>query len=177
MFRLFVAIRPPSPMRDALIDLMDGVRNARWQDDEQLHLTLRFIGEVDRHCAADVAAALGSIHHPAFELALKGVGNFSRRGRAHALWAGVTPEEELRSLQKKIERALQSAGLPPEHRAFHPHVTLARLGGSAGPVDEFVAVNSGFASEPFPVTNFHLFESELSAQGASYSILETYRLD
>jgi RNA 2',3'-cyclic 3'-phosphodiesterase len=176
MFRLFVAVRPPRAVRDALFDLMDGVRNARWQDDEQLHLTLRFIGGVDRHCAADVAAALGTIHHPSFDLALKGVGSFSRRGRAHALWAGVALDEELRSLQKKIERALQSAGLSPEHRAFHPHVTLARLSGSAGAIDEFIAVNSGFASKPFPVANFHLFESELSAQGASYSIVETYRL-
>ena len=57
MHRLFVALRPPVPVRDHLLDLMHGVEGARWQSDDQLHLTLRFIGEVDRHQASDIAAA------------------------------------------------------------------------------------------------------------------------
>ena len=65
MVRLFVALRPPPAIRDMLADAMDGVPQARWQDDEQLHLTLRFIGEVDRPVAEDIAAALGQVHAPA----------------------------------------------------------------------------------------------------------------
>jgi len=74
MHRLFVAIRPPQPIRQALLSLMGSVANARWQNDEQLHLTLRFIGEVDRHQAEDIAAILGSVHHPALEIGLEQVG-------------------------------------------------------------------------------------------------------
>jgi 2'-5' RNA ligase len=67
MHRLFVAIRPPEFVRLQLLDLMEGVRGARWSDEDQLHLTLRFIGEVDRHVADDVHAALGSVRQPPFE--------------------------------------------------------------------------------------------------------------
>mgnify|MGYP001113377463 CR=1 FL=1 len=61
--RLFVALRPPRPIRARLIAAMHGISGARWQDDDQLHLTLRFIGEVDRHRAEDIAAALGALAH------------------------------------------------------------------------------------------------------------------
>src|SRR3546814_13338186 len=93
MHRLFVAIRPPRPVRELLLDVMGGVRGARWQSDDQLHLTLRFIGEVDRHLAEDLHAALGAIHHPRFEIALSGIGSFERRGQPETLWAGVRSEE------------------------------------------------------------------------------------
>src|SRR3546814_1491418 len=68
MHRLFVALEPPAAVRHQLLDLMGGIANARWQTEAQLHLTLRFIGEVDRHRAEDVAAALGGIHHRRFEI-------------------------------------------------------------------------------------------------------------
>src|SRR3546814_9956827 len=80
--RLFVALRPPRPVRTALIAAMHGIAAARWQSDEQLHLTLRFIGEVDRHRAEDVAAALGALHAPAVEARIAGVGVFERQGRS-----------------------------------------------------------------------------------------------
>ena len=79
MHRLFVAIRPPAAVREQLIDLMDNVAGARWQDDEQLHLTLRFIGEIDARQADDVAAALVQVHAPGFELALTGLGDCTDR--------------------------------------------------------------------------------------------------
>src|SRR5690349_2293988 len=111
MFRLFVAIRPPSEIRDRLLALMGGVRGARWQTDDQLHLTLRFIGEVDRRQAEDLDAALRSVWQPAFTLTLNGLGAFDRRGEPTALWAGVAPQEPLRSLHKKIDQAIVRAGL------------------------------------------------------------------
>src|SRR3546814_7637763 len=100
--RLFVALRPPRPVRTALIAAMHGIAAARWQSDEQLHLTLRFIGEVDRHRAEDVAAALGALHAPAVEARIAGVGVFERQGRPHMAWAGVEPlrsEEHTSELQ------------------------------------------------------------------------------
>lgn len=176
MHRLFVGIDPPEAIKDQLIDVMGGVAGARWQSDEQLHLTLRFIGEVDRHQANDVAAALASLHYPRFELRLAGVGTFDRRGQVKALWAGVTPHEALGGLNKKVDQAVVRAGVPPEPRAYHPHITLARINRDTGPLDGFVAAHGGLSSAPFAVDDFCLYESQLGAGGSIYTIVERYPL-
>lgn len=176
MHRLFVAIRPPPPVRALLLAAMGGVSGARWQSDAQLHLTLRFIGEVDRHAAGDIHAALGAIHHPRFEIALHGIGAFERRGQPEALWAGVAPHAPLKALHKKVDAALGRVGVAPDERAFLPHITLARLNRSSGPVGHLVEQSGGLASPPFTVADFALFESVLTPDGAVYSIVERYPL-
>jgi 2'-5' RNA ligase len=175
MHRLFVAIRPPRIIREKLLGLMGGVPGARWQDDEQLHLTLRFIGEVERHQAEDIATALGSLHHKSFEIALASVGSFGRRGKG-AVWAGVTPQDELKILHKKVDQACLRAGVDPDTRAYHPHITLARLGRSAGPVEPFLERWAGLTSETFAVDSICLYESRLGSEGASYTVAERYPL-
>jgi hypothetical protein len=92
MHRLFVAIRPPADVRNRLLDLMHGVPGLRWQDDGQLHLTLRFIGEVERPVAEDLAVELARVRFDPFPIELGGIGRFDRR-RGGALWAGVKPKE------------------------------------------------------------------------------------
>src|SRR6476661_7180911 len=104
MHRLFVAIRPPEQIRDLLIDAMDDSADFRWQDDEQLHLTLRFIGEVDRPLANDLADALAALRAEPMEVRVKGVGRFEQRNSG-ALWAGVEPKPPLAALAAKVERA------------------------------------------------------------------------
>ena len=175
--RLFIALRPPPQIRDRLIDLMDGVMGARWQDDDQLHLTLRYVGEIDRHRANDLAEALGSLHMPAFKIELTGTGVFERKGRPHLLWAGVAPNEALVRLQKKIERICQSVGLEAEHRKFMPHVTLARLNTSSGPVGAFLAQTGSVRFGSWQATSFGLFESHLREQGSLYIKTVDYPLD
>ncbi len=155
---------------------MGGISGARWQSDDQLHLTLRFIGEVDRHRAGDVHAALGAIHQPRFEIALNGIGAFDRRGWPDAVWAGVTPHEPLKALHKKVDAALARVGIEPDQRAFLPHITLARLKRSSGPVGNLLESSGGLASPPFTVDHFALFESDLTPDGAVYSIVERYPL-
>src|SRR6266404_2162392 len=100
MHRLFVALRPPEPIRDLLIDAMDDSPDFRWQDEEQLHLTLRFIGEVERPVAEDVAAALAEIRARLFEVRINGVGRFEQRSSG-ALWAGVEPRAPVAALAAK----------------------------------------------------------------------------
>ncbi|SMF68656.1 RNA 2',3'-cyclic phosphodiesterase [Allosphingosinicella indica] len=177
MHRLFVAIRPPRDIRAQLLSIMGGVSGARWQSDDQLHLTLRFVGEVDRHVAADVAAALGSIHHPRFSIALAGLGSFDKRGIRDNLWAGVAPHEPLKTLHNKVDQAVSRAGIAPDSRAFLPHITLARLNRASGPIDGFAEQNGGLASAPFEVDHFALYESTMTPEGAHYTIAERYRLD
>ena len=176
MHRLFVAIRPPEEVCDLLIDAMDDSADFRWQEDEQLHLTLRFIGEVDRPLADDLAAALARIHADRFELRVSGVGRFEQRS-AGALWAGVEPKEPVAALAAKVERVCQQAGLEPDHRAFHPHITLARWKGRRSrEVAAFLERARGLSSDPFEVAEFTLFESRLSRHGAHYEEVATYPL-
>jgi 2'-5' RNA ligase len=175
MHRLFVAIRPPEDVRETVLDLMEGQPNLRWQDDDQLHLTLRFVGEVERPVANDLAAALGQLRFDRFSLALDGVGKFERH-RNGVLWAGIMPREQVKALATKIERACQSAGLPPEHRAFHPHITLARWKGPAPKLPGFLELHAGLTSNPWEVSEFILYESRLGREGAHYEAVERYSL-
>jgi len=149
MHRLFVAIRPPEEIRDRLIDAMDDSPGLGWVKDDNLHLTLRFIGEIERPLADDTAAALAGVRHPRFTLAIAGIGRFDRRNGG-AGWAGVEPKAPVAALAAKIERACLAAGLPPERRAFHPHITLARWnrGASAAFADAFIARNRAIATPP-----------------------------
>jgi 2'-5' RNA ligase len=174
MHRLFVAIRPPADQRAHLLSLMTGVDTARWQSDDQLHLTLRFIGAVDRHGANDVADALGSIRFAPFDINLSGVGTFDRRGAVDTLWAGVKPRDPLAALHRKIDRACVSTGLHPEGRAYLPHITLARFGRTGGLVDPFLARHAALTGPSFRVTGFTLFESRLGQHGADYHPVEHY---
>jgi RNA 2',3'-cyclic 3'-phosphodiesterase len=176
MHRLFVAIRPPRDIRARLLHVMGGVSGARWQSDDQLHLTLRFIGEVEAHVADDVAAALASVHHPCFKIALHRIGSFERRGQSETLRAGVTPHDQLKALHRKVDQACQRAGLPPEGRAYTPHVTLARLKRGSGPLANLMETEGGLTSEPFEVDSFCLYESQLTPEGAVYTVVERYRL-
>jgi 2'-5' RNA ligase len=176
MHRLFVAIRPPEPIRDLLIDAMDDHLDFRWQDEAQLHLTLRFVGEVERPVAEDLAAALATIRATSFEVRILGVGRFEQRSSG-ALWAGLEPKAPLVALAAKVERACVAAGLAPERRAFHPHITLARWKGRRSrEVAAFLERAIALASEPFTIDSFDLFESHLSRHGAHYEEVEHYPL-
>jgi 2'-5' RNA ligase len=168
MHRLFVAIRPPEAIRDLLTDTMDAGADFRWQNDGQLHLTLRFVGEVDRPLANDLADALSRIRSAQVELRIAGLGHFEQRNSG-TIWAGVEPKPPLAALAAKVERICQSVGLEPERRAFHPHITLARWKGRrTQEVQAFLARSGGLSSDPFIISGFILFESRLSRHGAHY---------
>jgi 2'-5' RNA ligase len=174
--RLFVAIRPPEPIRDLLIDAMDDDPALGWVGEDNLHLTLRFIGDVERPLANDIAAALEQVRHRAFDLRISGVGRFEQRNGG-ALWAGVEPKKPVSELAAKVDRACVSAGLEPERRAFHPHITLARWSRrNADYARDFERRNGHLTSEPFPVDRFILFESHLSRHGAHYEEVAAFAL-
>ena len=174
--RLFVGLRPPPPIRDALIDLMEGVDNARWQDDDQLHLTLRYIGVVDTHAADELAERLRAASGPAFDLTIEGTGAFERKGVAHTLWAGIAPSEELNRLQQRVERICIAAGLEPEHRKYHPHITLARTNRATAPLAPFLARTAGLRLGPWTADSFILYESFLRPEGSVYEPVVRYPL-
>jgi 2'-5' RNA ligase len=176
--RLFVGIPLPEDVRARLGELKGGLHGARWVMPENLHLSLRFIGEVPGGDEADIDQALGTIEAPAFPLTLSELGFFDRRRRVHAVWAGVEKSEPLMRLHAKVEQALVHLGHEPEHRKFKPHVTLARMkNGSASEVGEFLEVQNGFNAGPFDVDGFTLFRSHLGHGGAHYQALAEYGLE
>jgi 2'-5' RNA ligase len=177
MIRLFVALALPQGVAESLLLLQGGVPGARWCEREQLHLTLRFIGEVDGRDAAAIDDALASFRAPQFTLELKGMGEFGGKN-PRSLWTGVRDVCAVEHLQRKIESALQRAGLPAEERKFVPHVTLARLRGS--PRDRVITFLSGhalYASPPFAVNAFILYSSQLTPNGSLYRAERSYALE
>ena len=177
MHRLFVALRPPPDVRAALLAAEGEVERARWQDEDQLHLTLRFVGDVDRHQADDLADALGSVSAPAFDLTVRGVGHFERKGRPTALWAALAPCAGLDLLAGRTERACRAAGLAPETRKFVPHVTLARLSGGATGAGGWLSRHGDLAAPIWPVDAFRLYESRMGSGGSVYTNLAEWPLD
>ena len=159
--RLFVAIELPQPLRDDLSDLAGGLSGADWVSPENLHLTLRFIGETPNPLADEVDLSLATLRGRALSIAFSGIGLFERSGRPTALWARVERCHALEHLQAKIETALQRAGLAPERRRFQPHVTLARVDGV--PPDRlasWVQARNLFRSGPHHFPRFTLFSSQ-----------------
>ena len=174
--RLFVAIPIPDAVAQGLLFMQSGVPGARWQTREQLHLTLRFIGEVDSRDADAIHDALSAISAPPFTIVLKGVGEFGGK-KPRALWAGVETSEALLHLQRKIETALQRIGLEAEPRKFTPHITLARLKATRpGAVMDYLVDHALYASAPFAVSAFVLYSSHLSPNGSLYRAEHSYRL-
>ena len=178
MIRLFVGISVPESIRERLAGLGGGVPGASWVNPENLHLTLRFIGEVENGLAEDIDAALLQLRAPGFALTLDGVGFFGKPGAARTLWAGIRKCDALMHLQGKVETAVRRAGLPAEERKFAPHITLARLKGAPVPrLQRFVEEHAAFLAGPFPVDRFILYSSFRSRSGAIYTPEADYPLD
>ena len=175
--RLFVALELPAEARTRLLQMATGLAGARWLPPENLHLTLRFVGEMPGHRAEDLDEALAALRGRGFSLQLSGVGVFEKAGRSQALWAGVERNQQLDHLQNKIEMAVQRAGFAPERRRFTPHVTLARLDQS--PPDKlagWVQAHNLLRAGPLPVGHFTLFSSLLAKDGAVYTAEVDYPL-
>ena len=177
MPRLFVALEIPGSVRERLALVQGGVPGARWIRPDNLHLSLRFIGEVDEHAAADLDVQLGRISASGFELKISDVGSFGPDRNPTVLWAGAPRCDRLQHLRDKVDRAVVAAGLKADDRRFKPHVTLARLkNGHRERVHRWLSDNAFLSTTPFPVDRFVLFRSHLNRDSASYESLAEYPL-
>lgn len=177
MIRLFIAIDIPEAIRMEVAGMGRSIPNARPVPVDQLHLTLKFIGEVEGAKFLDIQDALKEIFLPKFSLSLKGVGTFPPRGVPRVLWAGLEQAERTTALRNAIDRALAVLNIPRDKKRYTPHLTLARLRNSPiHDLQQFLAGNAFFQSSEFPVENFHLYRSRLTAKGAQHTIERTYPL-
>jgi 2'-5' RNA ligase len=175
--RLFVALAVPELVAQSLLRIAGGVPGARWQARDQLHLTVRFIGELDGRDAAMLDDALSGIVAPAFSLQLHGTGQFGNK-QPHTLWAGLRPNPALDHLQMKVDNAIRRVGQPHDAHKFMPHVTLARLRhAERDKVMEWLTHNALYTSDEFEVGAFHLYSSKLTSDGSIYRIEQDYPLE
>ncbi len=177
MPRLFIAVDIPESIKANLGTMAFGIPGAKWVAPEQLHLTVRFIGEVDGAIFRDIKNILDEVSMASFNLQLKGVGFFPPRGAPRVLWVGLEKNEPLLQLRKKIDTALMRLRIEPEGRKFSPHITLARL--KKSPVQKianFLSGNGLFSQEPFLVEDFKLYSSILSPKGAYHKVERIYPL-
>jgi RNA 2',3'-cyclic 3'-phosphodiesterase len=174
--RLFVALAVPDSVAQSLMLIQGGVPRARWQTREQMHLTLRFVGEVDGREAAMLDDALAGIHAPAFEMQLHAVGQFGNK-QPHALWAAARKHEMLDHLARKVDTAIRKVGQPQDAHKFMPHVTLARLRHpDLDKMREWLVQHALFTSDQFTVGAFCLYSSKLTSDGSIYAKEQDYPL-
>ena len=177
MIRLFAAIAIPEDIGQGLVRRQGGLPGARWRPLEALHITLRFFGEVAETTADDLDAELSAISGEALTLALEGVGAFGEGDALGAVWAGVTETAPLKLLAARCESAARRAGLPPDRRAWKPHVTLAYLrGAEPSRVAAWIQGHNLLKSPPFRVAGFGLYSSRLGGAGSSYRLEREYPL-
>lgn len=181
MPRLFVAVEIPEAIKQKILTLQTKIPTARWVRPENMHITLRFIGEVEPAQADAAESALGEVYGTPFRLALSGTGRFppGKRKAPRVLWLGIQGTQPLAALHDRVEAALRAADLPPgDNKPFKPHITLARLKAQK-PVpaaDQFLETNADFSAGAFTVESFVLIESELTRDGPRYSQRAVYSL-
>lgn len=178
MPRLFVAVDFPPDVRERIADICFGVPGARWVPMEQLHCTLRFAGEVDDATFDDLDHSLSAIEATRFSVSLRDVGYFPPRQDPRVLWVGLEKNSSLERLGALVENAMEEAGVEPEKRKFHPHVTVARLRERTPPADvaPFIQRNSLFSVHSIQIAEFRLYSSVLTKDGAVHRVESTYPL-
>ena len=165
--RLFVAIELPESTKRLLVDLDPQIYGARWLDAEQMHLTLAFFGVVPEDVDLKLREKLSAIVFGAFFLPIVGVGTFPPKGPPKIIWIGVgRGHPHLFQLHKRVQEAALGAGLEPDLRPFHPHVTLARCQRiSPQTVGKFLKTNVDLDAGMVRVDSFHLYSSKLTPAG------------
>ncbi len=176
MPRLFTGIELPEFVKDDVLELHRPLPGVKWVDIDDLHLTLRFAGDIDNRVADEFASFLDGISVSAFEMRLAGVGTFGGRD-PRILWAGVEAGPQLELLARAHERAARSAGLKPESRAFKAHITVARLKYAREDVlAKFLQQHGAFRTDWFPVIEFALFSAKPKTGGGPYVVEAHYAL-
>jgi RNA 2',3'-cyclic 3'-phosphodiesterase len=178
--RLFVAIQIPADIRAAFADLLKEFRAiaplAKWVRADNLHVTLKFLGETDSAKLAAIQNSISTVHSTqSVSLDFRGLGFFPNEKRPRVFWAGMEATPNLATLATDIDRAAHQIGFPLEERPFTPHLTLARFNPPGLPPKLAAAarenVHRSFGS--FTAREFHLIESKLKSTGAEYTTLHS----
>ncbi len=180
--RAFVALELSQALKHGILGLIDelkcgGVR-ASWSRASTLHLTLKFLGDVDEDALPDVAEAVGRAAEPVqpFEFSTGSLGAFPSPRRSRVLWVGVTATDALYDLQAALESELAGLGFPRERRRFHPHITLGRIRDPGGDDTGGILASLEAPRGSVAVHEVLLMRSTLAPGGAIHDVVEAIPL-
>ena len=175
--RLFVAIDLPESTKQFLVDLDPNIRGVRWTDATQMHLTVAFFGDVPEDVDLALGEKLSAIQFGAFFLPITGAGTFPSKGPPKIIWIGVgRGHPHLFQVHKRVQEAALAAGLEPELRPWHPHITIARCRDVAPQsIRKFLQSNVDLDAGMIRVESFHLYSSKLTPAGPIHTLELTIR--
>lgn len=176
--RLFIALTLPDAVRNVLASTAQPLAGVNWTRPEQLHMTLRFLGETEEARIEPMIAKLRTVQVQPFILPVEGVGTFPPKRPPRILWIGVgSGHPRLFQLRQRLDDALLASGLQLDVRTFHPHVTLARTTEDAAkPIAHWLHAHREFTAPPFRVEAFDLYASELRANGSVHTLKQRFPL-
>lgn len=176
--RLFIALTPPEAVRETLAHLAEPLPDVNWTRPEQLHVTLRFLGDIPAEQIEPMIDRLRQVQVAPFILPVEGVGTFPPNRPPRVIWVGVgSGHPRLFQLRQRVDDAVLASGVPLDVRTFHPHVTLARATeGAAKSVAHWLHMHREFAAPPFRVEAFELYSSELRPSGAVHTLKARFPL-
>ena len=170
MPRLFIAIDIPDPIKDKICELRRNLPGVRWTVRDQIHITMRFIGDSDDMLFSKIKSSLSEIKLPPFGLELTGSGFFPNERRPSVFWLGCGENRGLSDLKEYMDLVLDSCGIPPERRKFQPHITVARLKlVNEKDCIKLKNIHKVLFPTGFNVTGFVLYSSLLKGNGAEHS--------
>lgn len=188
MIRLFVALNIPLEIKEEIIRIRNSAVNNpfdyKWEPPEKLHLTLKFIGEVDENLIKEIESEISFINeYKAFSCGFSRFGFFYNRGEPKILWLGLNINTEIFDLVKRLNEELVKVGIPEENRKFKPHLTLMRVKKKLDKnfINSFVqwtpyGENSKLADTEFYADSVSLIKSELNSTGSRYTEIKNYKL-
>lgn len=187
--RCFIAIELPDEIKRGLKELQAQLKSGgqapvKWGDPDNIHLTLKFLGNVAIDKTGEITASMTKAVQGVspFQLEVKELGVFPNPRRVQIIWVGVSGEvDKLASLQQRLESNLEGLGFVPEGRRFTPHLTLARLRDRATPdererLGQLIADTEFDAAFSFPVEAINLMKSQLTREGPIYSRISSVEL-
>ena len=180
--RLFIAIEIPENIRTGFASLLKEFRalapQVKWVRAENLHVTLKFLGETDSAKLGALQNVLSTVRSPdPVSLEFRGLGFFPNNKRPRVFWAGMEASANLKSLATEVDQATHRLGFPLEERPFTPHLTLARFP-LPGIPQKLLQASQEKSPQPFGslrTGEFHLIESKLKTTGAEYTTVQTFR--
>lgn len=185
IIRTFVAIKLPEEVKDLLkavqSSLDRGFNGVSWVRPDSIHLTLKFLGEIDDGKVREAALSLGKapIGIGPFMIEIEGVGAFPNARNPRVVWVGIKENVQLLSLQRAVETHLQSIGFEAEERPFTPHLTLCRIKSPADgrALGRLITETKPEAKAAFTVTSFAFMKSTLKPTGAVYTPIQEFALE
>ncbi|WP_114096607.1 RNA 2',3'-cyclic phosphodiesterase [Thalassospira profundimaris] len=175
--RLFVGVEIPGDIAAELYPLARGIKGLDAQTPENMHITLKFIGNVDPGLAAEIDQALSDVAFEPFDLQVDGLNVFASSRKIRIFWAGVKDQPVMRRLAHRVENALLALDDCPEldARKFTPHITLGRNRDAArATIEQAVADHVDLSSRVFTIDRFCLYESHSTSDGPEFRVIAAY---